>query len=55
MRGLEVDGKDFADESDYLQYLSYAGSTTAYDFLTGPDANVSLIQVLVVTLQTLPN
>ena len=43
MRGLEVDGKDFADESDYLQYLSYAGSTTAYDFLTGPDANVSLI------------
>jgi TonB-linked SusC/RagA family outer membrane protein len=43
MRGLEVDGKDFADESSYLQYLSYAGSTTAYDFLTGPDANVSLI------------
>ena len=27
----------------FLQYLSYAGSTTAYDFLTGPDANVSLI------------
>ena len=43
MRGLEVDGKDLSDESDYLQYLSYAGSTTAYDFLTGPDANVSLI------------
>ena len=43
MRGLEVDGKDLSDESAYLQYLSYAGSTTAYDFLTGPDANVSLI------------
>ena len=43
MRGLEVDGKDFSDESAYLQYLSYAGSTTAYDFLEGPDANVSLI------------
>ena len=43
MRGLEVNGKDFSDESNYLQYLSYAGSTTAYDFLTGPDANVSLI------------
>lgn len=43
MRGLEVNGKDLSDESDYLQYLSYAGSTTAYDFLTGPDANVSLI------------
>ena len=43
MRGLEVDGKNFSDESAYLQYLSYAGSTTAYDFLTGPDANVSLI------------
>ena len=43
MRGLEVDGKNLSDESSYLQYLSYAGSTTAYDFLTGPDANVSLI------------
>jgi len=43
VRGLEVDGKNFSDESAFLQYLSYAGSTTAYDFLTGPDANVSLI------------
>ena len=43
VRGLEVDGKNFSDESPFLQYLSYAGSTTAYDFLTGPDANVSLI------------
>ena len=42
-RGLEVDGKDFADEAAYLQYLNYAGSVSAYDYLTGPDANVSLI------------
>ena len=42
-RGLEVTGKDFADESEFLQYLAYAGSTTASDYLTGPDANVSLI------------
>lgn len=42
-RGLEVTGQDFADESDYLQYLAYAGSTSASDYLTGPDSNVSLI------------
>jgi len=43
VRGLEVNGQDFADESDYLQYLAFAGSTSAEDYLTGPDANVSLI------------
>ncbi|WP_288861123.1 TonB-dependent receptor [uncultured Bacteroides sp.] len=42
-RGLQVTGKDFADESAYLQYLAYAGSVTASDYLTGPDANVSLV------------
>lgn len=42
-RGLEVTGKDFADESEFLQYMAYAGSVTASDYLTGPDANVSLI------------
>lgn len=42
-RGLQVEGKDFADESAYLQYLAYAGSVSATDYLTGPDANVSLI------------
>ena len=42
-RGLEVNGKDLSDESDYLQYLSYANSVSATDYLTGPDANVSLI------------
>ena len=37
-RGLEVTGKDFADESEFLQYMAYAGSVTASDYLTGPDA-----------------
>lgn len=43
VRGFEVNGQDLSDESDYLQYLSYAGTTTATDYLTGPDANVSVI------------
>lgn len=42
-RGFSVTGTTFADESEYLQYLAYAGSTSAQDYLTGPDANVSLI------------
>ena len=42
-RGLNVDAKDFSDESKYLQYLAWAGSQSASDYLTGPDANVSLI------------
>ncbi len=42
-RGLEANGKDLSDESAYLQYLSYASSVSATDYLTGPDANVSLI------------
>lgn len=43
VRGFSVNGQTFDDESDYLQYLAYAGSTSATDYLTGPDANVSLI------------
>jgi TonB-linked SusC/RagA family outer membrane protein len=42
-RGLEVNGKDLTDESKYLQYLSFAETVTAKDYLTGPDANVSLV------------
>ena len=42
-RGFEVNGKDLSDESTYLQYLAYANTVTATDYLTGPDANVSLI------------
>ena len=43
VRGLKVNGKNFADESPYLQYLAYAGTTSATDYLTGPEANVSLV------------
>lgn len=43
VRGFEVNGQDLSDESEYLQYLSYAGTTTTTDYLTGPDANVSVI------------
>ena len=43
VRGFELNGKTFADESDYLQYIAYAGSVSGKDYLTGPDANVSLI------------
>ena len=43
VRGFEVTGKTFANEYDYLQYLLYAGSVSANDYMTGPDANVSLI------------
>ncbi len=43
VRGFELDGKTFADESAYLQYIANAGSVSGSDYLTGPDANVSLI------------
>lgn len=42
-RGFSVDGVGFSDESDYLQYLSFANSVTASDWLSGPDANVSVV------------
>lgn len=42
-RGMEVTGTNFADETAYLQYLAYAGSVSAEDYLEGPDANVSVI------------
>lgn len=43
LRSLEINGKNFADESPSLQYLAYAGSTSAVDDMTGPDANVSVV------------
>ena len=46
VRGFELDGKTFADESAYMQYIAYAGSVSGSDYLTGPDANVSLISRL---------
>lgn len=42
-RGMEVQGTNFSDESEYLQYFAYAGSITGVDYLTGPDANVSVV------------
>lgn len=42
-RGLEVTGTNLSDETAYLQYLAYAGSVAAEDYLEGPDANVSAI------------
>ena len=42
-RGFDVTGTGLGDESAYLQYLAYASNITADDYLTGPDANVSVI------------
>lgn len=41
--GLEAIGKDLSSEAAYLQYMAYANSTEVLDYLTGPDANVSMI------------
>ncbi len=43
LRSFTLSGNEFADESDYLQYIAYAGRVTGSDYMTGPDANVSLI------------
>lgn len=45
-RGLQVSGSSFADETKTLQYLAYAASTAAKDYMNGPDANLSLISRL---------
>lgn len=42
-RGLEAIGKDLSSEAAYLEYMAYANSTEVLDYLTGPDANVSMI------------
>ena len=42
-RGFSVEGKDFLDESSFLQYLAWAGKKDASDYLGGPDANVALV------------
>ena len=42
-RGLEAIGKDLSSEAAYLQYMAYANSTEVLDYLTGPDANFSMI------------
>ncbi len=43
-RGFSASAKNFSDESDYLQYFSFAESSSKpQDYLTGPDANVAII------------
>ena len=42
-RQLAATGSDFADESDFLQYLAKAGNTSVTDALWGPDSNVGLV------------
>lgn len=42
-RGMETIGRDLSSEAAYLQYMAYANSTDVQDYLTGPDANVSVI------------
>ena len=42
-RGFSITGTDLADESEALQYIAYATNLSAEDYLTGPDANVSMI------------
>ncbi len=42
-RGIQGSGKDFADESPNLQYIDMASSTSVTDWLSGPDANISVV------------
>lgn len=42
-RSLLVEGKGLSDESEGLQYLSYAGTTSATDALYNVDSNVAII------------
>lgn len=42
-RTLNASGSNLSDESEYLQYLAKAGSTSVTDALWGPDANVALV------------
>ena len=42
-RDLRVEGQNLSSEEERLQYLSFANTIKAEDFLFGPDANVSLI------------
>ncbi|MGM9803292.1 MAG: SusC/RagA family TonB-linked outer membrane protein [Muribaculaceae bacterium] len=42
-RGMQIEGKDISDESEYLQYMAFADSYSVDDWLTGPDANVAII------------
>ncbi len=43
LRGLDITGKTYADETPDMQYLPFAEKVFGDEWLTGPDANVSLI------------
>ena len=45
-RGLDITGTTFPDESPNMQYLPFADKIFGDEWLTGPDANVSLISRL---------
>ena len=42
-RGFSLTGKDFNDESEYLQYIAFAGSKNGTDWYNGDDANVAFV------------
>jgi len=42
-RGFSLTGKDFNDESEYLQYIAFAGSKNGSDWYNGDDANVAFV------------
>lgn len=42
-RGFSLTGKDFNDESEYLQYIAFAGSKNGTDWYSGDDANVAFV------------
>ena len=42
-RGFSLTGKDFNDESEYLQYIAFAGTKNGSDWYNGDDANVAFI------------
>jgi len=42
-RGFSINGKDFADEAEALQYINYAKIKSQGDSYSGPDANQAII------------
>ena len=42
-QGFKVDARGLEDESENLQFLSFANSTSPTDWYTGPDANIAFV------------
>ena len=42
-RGFRLTGKDFNDETEYLQYIAFAGTKNGEDWYSGDDANVAFV------------